>query len=122
MFTYSERPNTHSLSLKPVIPKQERKKRTHKLRRLSKKKRFEFDSRFENEVRPTLFEESNKEGFMFGWTNNYVRVVIPFNERFINTIQDIELTKISKDGHYFGKLPESVLQEEQTISELIADE
>tara|TARA_R110002124_G_scaffold48026_4_gene142188 strand:+ start:9190 stop:10530 length:1341 start_codon:yes stop_codon:yes gene_type:complete len=122
VFTYSERPNTHALSLKPVIPKQERKKRTHKLRRLSKKKRFEFDSRFENEVRPTLFEESNKEGFMFGWTNNYVRVVIPFNERFINTIQDIELTKISKDGHYFGKLPESVLQEEQTISELIADE
>ena len=119
VFTYSERPNTHALSLKPVIPKQERKKRTHKLRRLSNKKRFEFDSRFENEVRPTLFEESNKEGFMFGWTNNYVRVVIPFNERLVNTIQDIELNKLSKDGHYLGTLSESVQQEERAIAELI---
>jgi threonylcarbamoyladenosine tRNA methylthiotransferase MtaB len=122
VFTYSERPNTHALTLKPVIPKQERKKRTHKLRRLSDKKRFDFDSRFENEVRPTLFEESNKDGFMLGWTNNYVRVAIPFNERLVNTIQDIELKKLTKDGHYLGTLSEAVVQEEQTIAELIADE
>jgi threonylcarbamoyladenosine tRNA methylthiotransferase MtaB len=122
VFTYSERPNTHALTLKPVIPKQERKKRTHKLRRLSDKKRFDFDSRFKNEVRPTLFEESNKDGFMLGWTNNYVRVAIPFNERLVNTIQDIELKKLTKDGHYLGTLSEAVVQEEQTIAELIADE
>jgi len=119
VFTYSERPNTHALTLKPVIPKQERKKRTHKLRRLSKKKRLEFDSRFKNEVRPTLFEESNKDGFMLGWTNNYVRVVIPFNERLVNTIQDVELTKLTKDGHFLGTLSESVQSEEQAIAELI---
>lgn len=119
VFTYSERPNTHALSLKPVIPKQERKKRTHKLRRLSKKKRFEFDSRFEGEVRPALFEESEKDGLMFGWTNNYVRVAIPFNERLVNTIQDIELTTITSEGHFLGTLSESVQQEEQAIAELI---
>jgi threonylcarbamoyladenosine tRNA methylthiotransferase MtaB len=119
VFTYSERPNTHALTLEPVIPKQERKKRTHKLRRLSQKKRFEFDSRFAGEVRPTLFEESEKDGLMFGWTNNYVRVAIPFNERLVNTIQDIELLDLTKDGHYTGRLPESILKEEDTISELI---
>jgi len=119
VFTYSERPNTHALSLKPVIPKQERKKRTHKLRRLSKKKRFEFDSRFEGEVRPTLFEESEKDGLMFGWTNNYVRVAIAFNERLVNTIQDVELTTQTSDEHYLGTLSESVQQEEQAIAELI---
>lgn len=119
VFTYSERPNTHALSLKPVIPKQERKKRTHKLRRLSKKKRFDFDSRFEGEVRPVLFEESEKDGLMFGWTNNYVRVAIPFNERLVNTIQDIELTTITSEGHFLGTLSESVQQEEQAIAELI---
>lgn len=119
VFTYSERPNTHALSLKPVIPKQERKKRTHKLRRLSKKKRFEFDSRFEGEVRPTLFEESERDGTMFGWTNNYVRVAVPFNNRLVNTIQDIELGELSKEGHFIGRLPENVLKEEDTISELI---
>ncbi|MEP1306840.1 MAG: tRNA (N(6)-L-threonylcarbamoyladenosine(37)-C(2))-methylthiotransferase MtaB [Balneola sp.] len=119
VFTYSERPNTHALSLKPVIPKQERKKRTHKLRRLSNKKRFEFDSRFENEVRPALFEESERDGLMYGWTNNYVRVAIPFNERLVNTIQDVELTTQTSDEHYLGTLSESVQQEEQAIAELI---
>ncbi|MEO9885677.1 MAG: tRNA (N(6)-L-threonylcarbamoyladenosine(37)-C(2))-methylthiotransferase MtaB [Balneola sp.] len=119
VFTYSERPNTHALSLKPVIPKQERKKRTHKLRRLSNKKRFEFDLRFENEVRPALFEESERDGLMYGWTNNYVRVAIPFNERLVNTIQDVELTTQTSDEHYLGTLSKSVQQEEQAIAELI---
>ena len=119
VFTYSERPNTHALSLKPVIPKQERKKRTHKLRRLSNKKRFEFDLRFENEVRPAIFEESERDGLMYGWTNNYVRVAIPFNERLVNTIQDVELTTQTSDEHYLGTLSKSVQQEEKAISELI---
>ncbi len=119
VFTYSERPNTHALSLEPVIPKQERKKRTHKLRRLSKKKRFNFDSRFEGETRPALFEESNQDGFMYGWTNNYVRVAVPYAERLTNTIQEVELNKLSNKGHYFGKLPKAVLDEEKTIAELL---
>lgn len=119
VFTYSERPNTSALELTPIIPKQERKSRTHRLRRLSAKKRFGFDSRFQDQVRPTLFEEENKEGFMFGWTNNYVRVAIPFNPRLINTIQPTEIGKYSKDGFHFGKLSNKVLEEEQVIEELI---
>jgi len=119
VFTYSERPNTHALTLSPIIPKQERKKRTHKLRRLSAKKRFAFDERFEGEIRPTLFEEENKDGFMFGWTNNYVRLVVPFNSRLVNTIQSIEIGKYSNDGFHFGKLSADVLEEENTIKELI---
>lgn len=119
VFTYSERPNTHALTLKPVVPKPERKKRTHKLRRLSDKKRFEFDTRFKGETRPALFEESDKDGLMFGWTNNYLRVAIPFTNRLVNTIQNIELAEYDNNGHYIGKLPQSVLQEELTISELI---
>ena len=70
-------------------------------------------------MRPALFEESDKDGLMFGWTNNYVRVAIPFNERLINTIQDIELTSITSEGHFLGTLSESVQQEEQAIAELI---
>ncbi|MEQ9266125.1 MAG: tRNA (N(6)-L-threonylcarbamoyladenosine(37)-C(2))-methylthiotransferase MtaB [Balneolaceae bacterium] len=119
VFTYSERPNTTALELSPIIPKQERKSRTHRLRRLSAKKRFEFDARFQGQTRPTLFEEENKEGFMFGWTNNYVRVAIPFNSRLINTIQPVEIWKYSKDGFHFGKLSNEVLEEERAIEELI---
>lgn len=119
VFTYSERPNTHALSLSPIVPKPERKKRTHKLRRLSKKKRFNFDGRFEGEIRPTLFEEENKDGLMFGWTNNYVRVAIPHNPRLANTIQPVRLNTLTTDGYYEGELNQKILAEEQAIEELI---
>lgn len=119
VFTYSERPNTHAITLKPIVPKQERKVRTHKLRRLSEKKRFEFDKRFISETHPVLFEEANKDGFMFGWSDNYLRVAVPFNEHLVNTIQDIEIGKRSKEGFNFGKLPITVLEEQKAIEELI---
>ncbi len=119
VFTYSERPNTTALEIKPVIPKQERKKRTHILRRLSSKKRFAFDERFEGETRPTLFEEENKDGYMFGWTNNYVRIAVPFNSRLVNTIQPVEIGNYSKDGFHFGRLSAEFLEEQKAIEELI---
>lgn len=119
VFTYSERPNTAALEIKPVIPKPERKSRTHRLRRLSAKKRFEFDQRFEGETRPALFEEENKAGFMFGWTNNYIRVSVPFNERLVNTIQPLEIGSYSNDGFHFGKLSQEMLNEQQAIEEII---
>lgn len=119
VFTYSERPNTAALEIKPVIPKPERKSRTHRLRRLSAKKRFEFDQRFEGETRPALFEEENKAGFMFGWTNNYIRVSVPFNERLVNTIQPLEIGSYSNDGFHFGKLSQKMLNEQQAIEEII---
>ncbi len=119
VFTYSERPNTHALSLKPSIPKQERKKRTHKLRRLSAKKRFAFDLRFEGQTRPALFEEENKDGLMFGWTDNYVRVAIPFNHRLVNTIQNVEISEYSSKGFHFATLNEEILKQERAIEELL---
>ena len=48
-----------------------------------------------------------------------MRVAIQFNERLVNTIQDIELTTITSEGHFLGTLSESVQQEEQAIAELI---
>ncbi len=119
VFTYSERPNTHALTLEPIVPKQERKSRTHRLRRLSAKKRFDFDSQFEGQIRPVLFEEENKNGFMFGWSDNYVRVAIPFSPRLINTIQNIQIGKYSIDGFHFGKLDDNILEEEKTIQEIL---
>ncbi len=119
VFTYSERPNTHALSLEPVVPKQQRKSRTHRLRRLSAKKRFEFDTQFEGQKRSVLFEEENKNGFMFGWTDNYVRIAIPFSSRLVNTIQTIEIGTYSSDGFHFGKLDDNLLEEEKTIQELL---
>jgi len=119
VFTYSERPGTHALTLKPVIPVHERKKRTHKLRRLSEKKRFSFDTSFTGDKRPVLFECENRDGWMYGWTDNYVRVAIPFNKRLENRILPVELGRRSPDGHMFGKLNKDILEQETAISELV---
>ncbi|MFA5667620.1 MAG: tRNA (N(6)-L-threonylcarbamoyladenosine(37)-C(2))-methylthiotransferase MtaB [Balneolaceae bacterium] len=119
VFTYSERPNTHALTLRPIIDKAERKKRTHKLRRLSESKRFEFDTRFEGKTRPVLFEETNKDGFMLGWSDNYVRVAVPFTPHLVNNIVDVEIGARSKEGYNFGTLPSEIIAEHKTIQELL---
>ncbi len=104
VFTYSERPNTYALNYKPVIPVPVRKKRTHKLRRLSRKKRFEFDHQFGGDTRPVLFEMENKEGLIYGWTNNYIRVTLPFNKLLMNEIVDCTLKHYHTDGHFEGEI------------------
>ncbi len=104
VFTYSERPNTAAILMDDSVPVPLRKKRTHKLRRLSAKKRFAFDSIYQNDIRPVLFEEEEKDGLLFGWSDNYVRVAIPYNERLGNSIISIKLDKITTDGYYFGEL------------------
>ena len=119
VFTYSERPNTHALTIKPFVNKQERKKRTHQLRRLSATKRFEFDTQFEGQYRPVLFEEENKNGFMYGWTDNYVRIATAYSRRLVNTIQTIKIGNYSDNGFHFGILDTHLQREETAIEELI---
>ena len=97
VFTYSERPNTFALELSPVVDKAQRKARTHRLRRLSAKKRFEFDSNFVGSIRNVLFEEEEKDGFLFGWTDNYVRVTHPYIENLANRIVPVKLEKLNQD-------------------------
>ncbi len=118
VFTFSERPDTHALNLEPVIPVPERKERTHKLRRLSEKKRFAFDSRFSDTVRPVLFESENTNGFIKGWTDNYVRVAVPYNPVLENRIIPVELGKRSKDGFLFGKIDREYLEMETSIASI----
>ena len=119
VFTYSERPNTHALTIKPFVNKQERKKRTHQLRRLSATKRFEFDTQFKGQYRPVLFEEENKNGFMYGWTDNYVRIATNYSRRLVNTIQTIKIGNYSDNGFHFGILDTHLQREETAIEELI---
>ena len=119
VFTYSERPNTYSLKLRPIIPKNVRKSRTHQLRRLSVKKRYLFNAKFEGKIRPTLFEEENKNGLIYGWTDNYVRIAVPFTSGLINTIQEVEIENYSNNGFHFGELPQKILEEQKAIQELI---
>lgn len=98
VFTYSERPNTEAVLMDGVVPKNVRAKRSKMLRGLSAKKRRAF---YESQIGNTLtvlFEGENKEGYIHGFTENYVKVKAPWNPALVNTLHEVTLTKIDEDG------------------------
>ena len=98
VFTYSERPNTEAAKMDGIVPKKVRAKRSKMLRGLSVKKRRAFyESQLGNTL-TVLFENENKEGYIQGFTENYVKVKTPWNPELINTLHEITLTNIDEDG------------------------
>lgn len=98
VFTYSERDNTEAAEMDGVVPANVRSKRSKMLRGLSVKKRRAFyESQLET-TRTVLFEAENKEGYIHGFTENYVKVKTPWNPELVNTLHKIKLTKIDEDG------------------------
>ncbi len=98
VFTYSERDNTEAAEMQGIIPANVRAKRSKMLRSLSVKKRRAF---YESQIgtnRTVLFESENKEGYIHGFTENYVRVKTPWNPELSNTLREIKLTKLDEDG------------------------
>jgi threonylcarbamoyladenosine tRNA methylthiotransferase MtaB len=98
VFTYSERDNTEAAEMDGVIAKNVRAKRSKMLRGLSVKKRRAF---YESQIgtnRTVLFESENKEGYIHGFTENYVKVKTPWNPELSNTLHEIKLTNIDDDG------------------------
>jgi threonylcarbamoyladenosine tRNA methylthiotransferase MtaB len=109
VFTYSERDNTPAASMEGVVPKKVRHKRSKMLRGLSAKKRRAFyESQLGNEL-TVLFEGENKEGFIHGFTENYVKVKFPWNPELVNTLHQVKLKEIDTDGLVrFGFIREKV--------------
>ena len=98
VFTYSERPNTEAIELEGVVPLKVRNKRSKMLRGLSVKKRRAFyESQLGNQL-TVLFESENKEGYIHGFTENYVKVKTPWNPELVNTLHTVKLTTIDDDG------------------------
>ncbi|AXG71813.1 threonylcarbamoyladenosine tRNA methylthiotransferase MtaB [Kordia sp. SMS9] len=98
VFTYSERENTVAAEMDNVVPQNVRKKRSKMLRGLSVKKRRAFYESQIGNTKTVLFEGENKEGYIHGFTENYVKVKAPWNPELVNTLHEITLTKIDDDG------------------------
>ena len=98
VFTYSERANTEAVLMDGVVPKKTRAKRSKMLRGLSVKKRRAFYETQLGETLTVLFESENKEGFIHGFTENYVKVKTPWNPEFMNTLHTVTLNSIDDDG------------------------
>ena len=91
VFTYSERDNTHALSIQPIVPIQIRNQRNKILRNLSYEKMLAFTHTQQGQNRKVLFESVNKNGIMEGYTDNYIKVTTPYKAEWENEIIDWEL-------------------------------
>lgn len=98
VFTYSERDNTPAVIMADPVPIKIRSKRSKMLRALSVKKRRAFYESQLGSFRVVLFEGENKDGYIHGFTENYVKVKYPWDPSLINTLHRVKLTEIDIDG------------------------
>jgi len=100
VFSYSERSNTKAAKMDNVVDKAIRHKRSKMLRILSAKKKRHFYEQQQGSVRNVLFEGENKDGFMYGFTENYIRVKTHFKSEWINQLMPTKLNTLDEDGIY----------------------
>lgn len=98
VFTYSERDNTEAITMADAVPVAVRKKRNKMLRILSAKKLRYFYEQHLGQTRTVLFEADNKNGFMHGFTDNYIKVKVPYDTNLINSLKPVELKELDADG------------------------
>lgn len=97
VFTYSERPNTHAIEMEGVVPIKERQERSKMLRILSdKKKRAFYQSNLDQELE-VLMEADLKQDMMHGFTANYIKIQLPYDESLVNKIIRVKLEEITED-------------------------
>lgn len=109
VFTYSERDNTDAIHLKDSVPVHTRRKRNKMLRILSAKKLRHFYEQHLGETRLVLFEADHKEGFMHGWTDNYIKVKTPHDPSLINQLRMVNLKEIDEKGEMLVEVMENHL-------------
>ena len=97
VFSYSERDNTESLKINHKIPKKIRAIRSQILRKLSEKKKMNFYKSNINQIRPVLFESKNYDGYIYGYTDNYVRVKTLWSKNLVDNVVDCELINIDDE-------------------------
>ena len=99
VFTYSERENTKAIEMNGIVPKQERSERSKKLRILSDKLQRAHYQKFIGTIQTALMERENKNGFLFGYTDNYIKVKIPFNKELVQQKLKIKLLSHDENGN-----------------------
>jgi len=92
VFTYSERENTRALNLRPIVPHSERSSRSKILHDLSDQKKSAFYEKSVGKIKPVLVEK-NKNGLLFGYTDNYVKTRVQGPASLENTIQKVLISK-----------------------------
>jgi threonylcarbamoyladenosine tRNA methylthiotransferase MtaB len=98
VFTYSERANTTAIKMEDTVPMHVRKERSKILHLLSDRKKRMFYEQNLGNIRNALVESEQDEGWMYGFTENYVKIRIPFDATFANQFKKVRLIKVNSEG------------------------
>ena len=109
VFTYSERDNTIATELSNPVPMEVRSKRSMILRSLSDKKRRSFYQSQIGSYKTVLYETENKKGYIYGYTENYLRVRSPWNPELANKLKSVRINRIDSEGYI--RIEEKVKEE-----------
>ncbi|MGB6046482.1 MAG: tRNA (N(6)-L-threonylcarbamoyladenosine(37)-C(2))-methylthiotransferase MtaB [Flavobacteriales bacterium] len=113
VFTYSERANTTAVRMEDAIPMEVRRERTKQLRILSTKLQRAFYEKHIGTTRPVLFEHGEtghdqERGEILGFTDNYVRVALPFDPKLVNGVSSVHLDALNGEGLMRGSITSAV--------------
>lgn len=97
VFTYSERPGTKALQMEGKVNEREKRRRSQLLHELSETKKKFFYNQQIGKTEEVLWESDRINGFMHGFTRNYVKVRTPFNDSLINRINKVKIVEVNDD-------------------------
>jgi threonylcarbamoyladenosine tRNA methylthiotransferase MtaB len=97
VFTYSERVNTTAYKMEGRVPGVQRNERSRMLHILSEKKRRFFYTQHLGKTYEALFEAEQENGFMYGFTENYIKIKVPYDPLLINELARVELRKLNPE-------------------------
>ena len=107
VFSYSERENTKSVDLPGKVSKADIQRRSKALHNLSATKKLNFYNKNLGTKKLVLFENHTLNKKLFGFTENYVKLEIDFDEKYKNQLINFELQNINKNGNVEGKIIEN---------------
>ncbi len=99
VFTYSQRDNTLAAKMTPIVPDKEKKARSSRLHVLSEEKKQAFYLQNQGREVNVLFESDNSLGFMHGFSENYIKVKMPYNPTYVNRVVKVKLENLTADGY-----------------------
>lgn len=113
VFTFSERENTLAAEMEGVVSVEERRRRNEMLRILSEKKKRAFYDRFAGKEKDVLFEAHKDKRKLTGFTDNYLKVELEYQDNLINTIGKVKLISLNNEGDFIA---ERVLQQKLSVA------
>ena len=116
VFTYSERDNTTALRMEGTVPVNVRRDRNKMLRILSDKKKRAFYESNKGQTETVVFEESENNGMMHGFTKNYVKIKTPYNPLMVNQIGHVKMIDLNPDGTMKVELIEQKLETQTWVN------